>query len=328
MTVLAPILEGFFTERLSQRRVSAHTVASYRDTFRLLLRYANQHLSVPPSSLDMADLDAAFVAGFLDYLEHERGNSLATRNNRLAAIHSLFRYAALHCPEHAALIARVLAIPPKRVNSTIVSFLTRTEVDALLAGPDRATILGRRDHAVLLTAVQTGMRVSELTALTCADTDFGPAPNLHCLGKGRKHRRIPLTRPIARLLRDWLDDRHADPHDPLFPNRAGRRLSTDAVADLLAKHAAAAATRCSTLNSKIISPHVLRHTCAMNLLQSGVDLATIALWLGHATTKATAIYLHADLALKEQALARTAPQAIGRRRYQPDDALLAFLEAM
>lgn len=328
MTALAPVLETFFTGRLAQRQASPHTVASYRDTFCLLLHYAQQRLGKPPSALDLSDLDAPFVGAFLDHLEHDRGNSLATRNNRLAAIHSLFRYAALRCPEHAALLARVLAIPPKRLDSTIVCFLTRPEIDALLAGPDRATFLGRRDHALLLTAIQTGLRVAELTGLTRADTELGPGANVHCVGKGRKKRRIPLTTPTARLLRDWLDERHAAPADPLFPNRAGGRLSSDAVADLLAKHVQTASQRCPSLTSKTVSPHTLRHTCAMNLLHSGVDLATIALWLGHTTTKATAVYLHADLALKEQALARTAPPTVGRRRYRPPDAVLAFLEAL
>lgn len=328
MTALAPLLEGFFTERLTQCRASGHTIASYRDTWCLLLRYADQELHIPPSRLDLANLDAGFVAAFLDHLEHQRGNSLATRNNRLAAIHSMFGYAALRCPEHAALIARVLAIPHKRADSTIVCFLTRDEVDALLAAPDRATSLGRRDHALLLTAVQTGMRVSELTGLTCADADLGPAANLHCFGKGRKHRRVPLTRPTARLLRDWLREDRAAGTDPLFPTRAGGPLSTDAVADLLAKHVTVAAQSCPTLITKIVTPHVLRHTCAMNLLRSGVDIATIALWLGHSSTKATGIYLHADLELKAQALARIAPPTIGRRRYQPTDAVLAFLEAL
>lgn len=328
MTALAPILEAYFTERLAQRNASGHTVASYRDTFCLLLRYADRRLGTPPSALDITDANAPMIAAFLDHLEHDRGNSLTTRNNRLAAIHSLFRYTALRCPEHAALIARVLAIPPKRVDSTIVCFLDTTEVDALLASPDRATHLGRRDHALLLTSVQTGMRVSELTGLSCADAEFGPAASVHCLGKGRKHRSIPLTRPTARLLRDWLADRHAAQTDPLFPNRAGGPLSTDAVADLLTKHVAVAAQHRPSLASKIVSPHTLRHTCAMNLLHAGVDLATIALWLGHATTKATAVYMHADLALKEQALARTAPPTVGRRRYKPDDTVLAFLEAL
>ncbi len=328
MTALAPVLEAFFTDRLAQRRASSHTVASYRDTLCLLLRYAERQLGTPPSSLDLTDVDAPFVGSFLNHLEHERGNSLSTRNNRLAAIHALFRYAALRCPEHAALITRVLAIPPKRGDSTIVCFLSRPEIDALLASPDRASFLGRRDHALLLTAVQTGMRVAELTGLTCADTEFGPAATLHCLGKGRKHRSVPLTRPTARLLRDWLDERHAAATDPLFPNRAGGRLSTDAVADLLTKHVATAAQQCPTLASKTVSPHTLRHSCAMNLLRAGVDLATIALWLGHATTKATGVYLHADLTLKQQALARTAPPTIGRRRYKPSDAVLTFLEAL
>lgn len=328
MTALAPLLETFFTERLAQRQASGHTVASYRDTFCLLLRYAEQRLSIAPARLDFADVDAPFIAGFLNHLEHERGNSLATCNNRLAAIHSLFRHAALRCPEHAALIARVLAVPPARRDSTIVCFLSPPEIDALLASPDRITALGRRDHALLLTAVQTGLRVAELTGLTCSDTELGAGANLRCLGKGRKHRRVPLTRPTARLLRDWLAERHAAPNDPLFPNRAGGRLSTDAVADLLSKHVTTAAKQCPSLTGKHVSPHTLRHTCAMNLLHAGVDLATIGLWLGHATTKATSIYLHADLALKEQALARTAPPAVGQQRYQPTDTLLTFLESL
>ncbi|MGB8381087.1 MAG: tyrosine-type recombinase/integrase [Dermatophilaceae bacterium] len=328
MTALAPTLEAYFTDRLAQRQASPHTVASYRDTFCLLLRFTQRQLGRAPSMLDFADLDAPLVGAFLDHLEHDRGNSLATRNNRLAAIHSLFHYAALRCPEHAALIARVLAIPAKRLDSRLVCFLTPPEVDTLLAAPDQNNVLGRRDHALLLTAVQTGLRVTELTGLNCADAELGPGANVRCVGKGRKERRIPLTRPTARLLRNWLHERHAAPADPLFPSRVGGRLSSDAVADLLAKHVATAARLCPSLTSKIVSPHTLRHTCAMNLLHSGVDLATIALWLGHATTKATDVYLHADLALKEQALARTAPQTVGRRRYQPADAVLAFLEAL
>jgi integrase/recombinase XerD len=328
MTALAPTLEAYFTDRLAQRHASPHTVASYRDTFCLLLRFAQRRLGKAPSMLDFADLDAPLVGAFLEYLEHDRGNSLATRNNRLAAIHSLYRYAALRCPEHAALIARVLAIPAKRLDSRLVCFLTPPEVDTLLAVPDQTSVLGRRDHALLLTAVQTGLRVSELTGLTCADAELGPGANVRCLGKGRKERRIPLTRPTARLLRSWLHERHAAPAHPLFPTRAGGPLSSDAVADLLAKHVATAARQCPSLTSKNVTPHTLRHTCAMNLLHSGVDPATIALWLGHATTKATDVYLHADLALKEQALARTAPQTVGRHRYRPADAVLAFLESL
>ena len=326
MSLIAPVLQAYFTERLAQRQASPHTVGSYRDTFCLLLRFAQQRLSTPPSKLDFSDIDAAFVGAFLDHLEHDRGNSATTRNNRLAAVHSLYSYAALRCPEHAALIGRVLAIPPKRVSSTLVSFLTPAETDALLASPDRATFRGRRDHALLLVAVQTGLRVSELTSLVCNDAELGTGANLRCTGKGRKQRRTPLTHPTARIVSDWLTERHATPTDPLFPNRAGGPLSSDAVADLLAKHVATATDRCPSLKTKRVSPHTLRHTCAMTLLHAGVDTSTIALWLGHAGTKATQAYLHADLALKEAALARTAPPEINRERYRPPDDLLDFLE--
>lgn len=328
MTALAPILQAYFTQRLAQRQASPHTVASYRDTFSLLLRFAQQHLGKPPSRLDVTDVDAALVGAFLDHLETGRRNSAATRNNRLAAVHSLFSYAALRCPEHAATIGQVLAIPAKRTDTTIVSFLTTVEVQALLASPDRATRPGRRDYVLLLVAVQTGLRVSELTGLTCGDVTLGAGANLRCRGKGRKERCTPLTRPTARVVRDWLTERHGEPTDPLFPNRAGGRLSADAAADLLAKHLATAADRCPSLKAKRVSPHTLRHTAAMTLLRAGVDTSTIALWLGHAGTKATQVYLHADLALKEAALARTAPPTVGRVRYQPPDQLLAFLESL
>jgi integrase/recombinase XerD len=328
MTALAPILQAYFTERLAQRQASPHTVASYRDTFSLLLRFAQQRLSKPPSRLEFTDVDASFVGAFLDHLETERGNCAATRNNRLAAIHSLFSYAALRCPEHAATIGRVLAIPPKRTDSTVVSFLSGDEVQAILASPDRATWFGRRDHGLLLVAVQTGLRVSELTGLTRGDVTLGTGANLRCRGKGRKERRTPLTRPAARLIGHWLTENRGQSTDPLFPNRAGGQLSSDAVADLLAKHVVTAADRCPSLKAKRVSPHTLRHTAAMTLLHAGVDTSTIALWLGHAGTKATQIYLHADLALKQAALARTAPPAVGPARYHPTDDLLAFLESL
>jgi integrase/recombinase XerD len=328
VTALAPILQAYFTERLAQRHASPHTVASYRDTFSLLLRFAQQRLSKPPSRLEFTDVDASFVGAFLDHLETERGNCAATRNNRLAAIHSLFSYAALRCPEHAATIGRVLAIPPKRTDSTVVSFLSGDEVQAILASPDRATWFGRRDHGLLLVAVQTGLRVSELTGLTRGDVTLGTGANLRCRGKGRKERRTPLTRPAARLIGHWLTENRGQSTDPLFPNRAGGQLSSDAVADLLAKHVVTAADRCPSLKAKRVSPHTLRHTAAMTLLHAGVDTSTIALWLGHAGTKATQIYLHADLALKQAALARTAPPAVGPARYHPTDDLLAFLESL
>ena len=326
MTSLAPILQGFFTERLAQRRASQHTVAAYRDTFRLLLRYAQQQLGRPPSALDLANIDTDLVGGFLDHLQANRNNSIGTRNARLAAIHSLFGYAALRCPEHALLIQRVLAIPLKQTDSTDVCFLTRAETDALLAVPDRSVPLGRRDHMLLLVAIQTGLRVSELTSLTCGDAELGTGAHLRCTGKGRKQRCTPLTRPTARLLQCWLTDRNAAPSDPLFPSRTGGHLSRDAVADLINKYVPAAAAVCPTLASKNVTPHTMRHTAAMTLLHAGVDTSTIALWLGHANTKATDVYLHADMALKEKALARTAPRVQDTRRYRPTDSLLAFLE--
>ena len=326
MTSLAPIMQGFFTDRLADRRASEHTVAAYRDTFRLLLHHAQAELGRPPAALDLADIDADFVGGFLNHLETNRGNSITTRNARLAAIHSLFHYAALRCPEHALLIQRVLAIPQKRRDSTDVCFLTRAETDALLVVPDQSTPQGRRDHLLLLVAIQTGLRVSELTSLTCADAELGTGAHLRCTGKGRKQRATPLTRSTARLLQRWITDRHAAPTDPVFPNRAGGHLSRDAVADLLAKHIPAAARICPTLASKNVTPHTLRHTAAMALLHAGIDSSTIALWLGHASTKATDVYIHADMATKEKALARTAPPNTGTRRYRPGDTLLTFLE--
>jgi integrase len=328
MSALAPVIEGFFTTRLAQRRASPATVAAYRDTLRLLLVFAQNRLHKAPSALEVPDVDAKLVGAFLDYLETERGNSARTRNLRLTALHSLFAYAALRCPEHGECIARVLAIPPKRAESTLVSFLTRSETLALLAIPDRASALGRRDHALMLVAVQSGLRVSELTALCWADISYGPGAHLRVLGKGRKERVVPLTRSTARMLHAWQRARRAGPEDPVFPTHLGGRMSPDAVADLVDKHVLVAACRCPSLATKRVTPHTLRHTCAMNMLQAGIGITTIALWLGHSSTRATEVYLHADLALKQQALARTAPTPAAQHRYRPTDSLLAFLEAL
>jgi site-specific recombinase XerD len=279
MTSLAPILQAFFTERLiGQRRASAHTINSYRDTFRLLLAYADAHLNIRPSQLRLEDLDAPFLSGFLTHLESDRGNSARTRNARLTAIRSLFRFAALRAPEQAALIARVLAIPERKTDRALVCFLTRLETQALLDSPDRDTASGRRDHALLTLAVQTGLRVSEITALGCADLVLTAGPHVRCFGKGRKERITPLTPQTAAVLRGWLAERAAQPGDLLFPGRYGGALSTDAVALLVGKQARAAALSCPSLRTKTVTPHVLRHTCAMTLLEAGVDLATIALW--------------------------------------------------
>jgi site-specific recombinase XerD len=329
MSALAPTLQAFFTDRLlTQRQASPRTVAAYRDTLRLLLRFAQHRTGRPPCRLDLADLDADLVVAFLTHLEHDRRNGVRTRNARLAAIHSLFRFAALRHPEHVELIARVLDIPTKRYDRALVCFLTPAEVDALLAAPDRSTWLGRRDHALLALAVQTGLRVSELTSLTAADLHLGDGPHVRCHGKGRKERATPLTRQTVAVLRSWTHERAGAASDPLFPTRQGHPLSADAIQWLLAKHVTTAARSCPSLRGKNVSPHILRHTCAVNLLRAGVDIATIALWLGHADIRATQIYLHADLALKERALARTTPPNIAPGRYRPSDPLLAFLDAL
>jgi site-specific recombinase XerD len=329
MSALAPTLQGFFTERLlTQRQASPNTVASYRDTFRLLLAYAQSRTGKTPSKLQLEDLDAVVIGAFLDHLERDRHNSVRTRNTRLAAVHSLFAYAALRHPDHAALIQRVLAIPTKRTDRQLVSFLTRDETDALLAAPDHDTWTGRRDHALLLVAVQTGLRVTELISLTCADVELGTGAHLRCHGKGRKERITPLTTQACRVLRVWLTERRGEPSDPLFPSRRRGPLSRDAVALLVAKHTEVAARCCPSLRGKTVTPHVLRHTCAMSLLAVGVDISVIALWLGHEGIETTQIYLHADLAIKERALARTAPAGTTTGRYRAPDTLLAFLDSL
>ena len=281
----------------------------------------------PPSRLSWDDLDADTISEFLDQLETDRHNSTRTRNARLTAIRSLFTYAALQHPEHAALIARVLAIPPKRFDKTSVSFLDDREVIALLAAPDRATWQGRRDHTLLLVAIQTGLRISELLGLDCGDITLGTGAHLRCEGKGRKHRAVPLTAPVQAALRVWLTERRGLPDDPVFPTRTGRRLSRDAVQRRVTVHATTAATRCPSLQGRKLSPHVFRHT-SVNLLHAGVDTTVIALWLGHADVRSTNAYLHADLAIKERALARVTPITSTPGRYHPPDRLLAFLEAL
>jgi integrase/recombinase XerD len=329
VSALAPTLEAFFTDRLiKQRHASQHTIAAYRDTIRLLLRFAAEHTGTPPSDLDITDLDAPLIGAFLDHLEHERGNSVRTRNARLAAIRSLFRYAALNHPEHAATIQRVLSIPSKRFERALVSFLTEPELDALLTAPDLTTWTGRRDHALILLAAQTGLRASELIGLSRSDLHLGHGAHVNCVGKGRKQRITPLTMSTVTTLREWLREREGQPADPLFPTRTGTALSRDALEHRLAKHAATATQHCPQLHAKRITAHVLRHTAAMRLLQAGVDTSVIALWLGHEQAETTQIYLHADLALKEQALARTQPLDVTPGRYRPPDTLLAFLEAL
>ena len=286
MTALASTLQAFFTDRLTrQKNASPHTVSAYRDTLRLLLMFATRQTGRTPTLLHIEDLDAPLVGAFLDHLEHERGNSLRSRNTRLAAIHSLFRFAALRHPDHAALIARVLAIPPKRCDRAVISFLTDEEIDALLAAPDTSQWIGRRDHTLLIVAIQTGLRVSELTGLCCHDIHLGPGAYLQCLGKGRKQRCTPLTSQTVAVLQAWLKERQGRPEDPLFPTSRGRPLSRDAVALLVTKHANTSQRRCPSIRTKTVTPHVLRHSTAMRLLQAGVDTSVIALWLGCAARR-------------------------------------------
>jgi integrase/recombinase XerD len=329
MSALAPTLQAFFTERLlRQRNASPHTIAAYRDTWRVLLSYAAEQTGMSPSALDLADLDAALVGAFLDHLEHERGNSARTRNARLAAIHSLFRYAALHHPEHAENITRVLSIPPKRFDRALITYLSEPEIDALLAACDQTTWTGRRDHVLLLLAVQTGLRVSELIGLTVRDVHLGHGAHVACHGKGRKDRITPLTSSTSAALQGWLNEHTSDPASPLFTGRRGRPLSRDAVEHRIAHYANKAAGGCPSLHGKKVTAHALRHTTAMRLLHAGVDTSVIALWLGHVSVDTTQIYLHADLELKEKALARTRPPTSRHGRYQPPDTLIAWLEAL
>lgn len=329
MTALAPTLQAFFTDRLAhQVGASAHTITAYRDTWRLLLTFTATRIGIAPTKLDIADVDAALVATFLDHLEAERGNSIRTRNGRLAAIHSTFTFAALRHPEHAASIAQVLAIPPKRYDRTEVTYLTAPEVTALLEAPDRSTWTGRRDRAWMLLAVTSGLRVSELTALTRDDLNLATGPHVLCHGKGRRDRATPVTTEAVAVLRHWTKELRPADAVPLFPTRTGNPMSRDAVAARLNLHAAVATSVCPSLSGKTVTPHVLRHTAAMRLLHAGVDVATIALWLGHASSETTQIYLHADLALKERAIARTTPTGTKPGRYQPGDRLLAFLEGL
>jgi site-specific recombinase XerD len=329
MTLIAATLQSFFTDRLAQQRqASPRTIAAYRDTMRLLLAFVHEQSGKLPSQLDWDDVDAAVITGFLNHLERDRHNSTRTRNVRLTAIRSLFSYAALRHPEHALAIQRVLAIPPKRFDKRIVRFLNAAEIDALIAAPDQSRWEGRRDRVLLLLAVQTGLRVSELTGLNCNDVTLAPGANVRCEGKGRKQRAVPLSTPAATLLRSWLRERDGRPADPLFPTRTGRRLSRDAIALRVSTHAAAAALRCPTLAGKKIHPHVLRHSCAMGLLHAGVDTSVIALWLGHAGVRSTDPYVHADINIKEKALALTTPAQARPGRYRPTDKVLAFLESL
>jgi site-specific recombinase XerD len=323
------LLQAYFTERLmGQRNASPHTIASYRDTFRLLIAFAERCLKKPPTKLSLEDLDAPFILRFLNSLEKERGNTPQTRNCRLAVIHSFFTYASLQEPASGLVAQRVLAIQSKRCVKNPVGYLTRVEVDALLDAPDLTTWAGRRDRTLLLLAVETGLRVSELVSLRWQDVVFGTGAHVICTGKGRKTRCVPLRKETEAAMHSWKQEQDGQPAEPVFPNARGRAFSRDGVEYLLSIHANTASTKCPSLKNKRVSPHVLRHSLAMNLLEHGVDCSVIALWLGHESLETTQIYLHANLALTEQALAKTEAFKGQASRYHPPDQLRTFLESL
>lgn len=323
------LLQRFFTERLvAQQRASAHTVASYRDCFRLLLGFATRSLGKEASAIALEDLDAALISRFLDHLEHDRGNSARSRNVRLAALHSFFRYVAMNEPAHLLHCQRVLAIPAKRHERKSVGFLDEGDIAALLEAPDLTQWIGRRDRALLLVATQTGLRVSELTGLRREDVSLDAGAHVRCRGKGRKHRATPLRKDAVAVLKTWMAENDGPPSAPLFPSSRGGPLSRDAVEALLSRHLARASERRPSLKEKKATPHTLRHSTAMAFLQHGVDRSVIALWLGHESAETTQIYLHADMGLKERALAHTSPTKQAPARYRPGDQLLAFLEGL
>jgi len=330
MTVmtLPALIQRFFTDRLCvQMEASRHTIASYRDTFRLLLRYAGARLGKPPVAITVGDIDVDLVADFLVHTETARGNCARSRNTRLAAIRSFFRYVAMTDPTWLLHCQRILAMPNKRYVKRAVTFLDADEIAALLAAPDRTTWAGRRDHALLLLAVQTGLRASELVGLTCADVVLGPGAHIRCMGKGRKERATPLRRDTAKLLAAWIGN-DTEESRPLFPSIRGERLSRDALEHLVRKHCLTASRTCPSIAAKRVTPHTLRHSTAMDLLHHGVDQAVIALWLGHESVETTQVYIHADMRLKEKALARVAAPDVPTGRFQPDDQLLVFLEGL
>jgi len=323
------LVQQFFSEYLiNQRESSSHTVASYRDCFSLLLHYAQNHYHKPVASIELEHLNAQFIAGFLTHLEKDRGVCIRSRNQRLAAIHSFFHHIALYVPERSELIRQVLAIPAKRYQRKVVTFLDDHEIDCLLKAPDRSTWIGGRDHALLMLMIQTGLRLSEVTRLCCRDLNLSLGPYVRCTGKGRKERCTPLTKQMVKVLKSWFAANKFEQTDPVFPNTNGGVMSADAVQYLLSKYVTAVGENCPSLTRKRVSPHVLRHTAAMQLLEAGIDHAMIALWLGHESVETTQIYLEASLSLKEKLLESFAPVTVQRGRFVADAGLLSFLRAI
>ena len=329
MKTISLLLTQFFTERLiQQKQVSPNTISSYRDTFKLLLQFTKQRLGKEPSSLIVEEIDAPLISDFLKDLEEKRGISARTRNLRLTAIRSFFRYIAYELPDCSDLIQRILAIPSKSYTRIQICYLNREEVDALLDAPDQQTWSGRRDHAWIFLAVQAGLRISELTNLSHLDVNLNTGSYVHVLGKGRKERCTPITKEVKKVLKNWIRETASDGEKILFPSCRGKRLSNDGIQYLLKKHVATASKKCPSLCSKRISPHVLRHTSAMELLHAGVDTSVIALWLGHESVETTQVYLEVDLAMKKKILEKTSPHSGKSSHYKPNDALLEFLKAL
>ena len=322
-------VQRFFTERLAnQLKASPNTITSYRDTFRLLLRYAADRVQRAPTELLVADVDADLVGMFLADIEKTRNNSVRSRNTRLSAIRSFFKYVSVNEPQLLHHCQRVLAMSAKRYDKRAIDYLTRTEIEAVIAAPDLSTWHGRRDRTLLALALQTGLRVSELTNLSRGDIVLGAGAHVRCMGKGRKERATPIRKDAAKVLRDWLAESGGAETDPLFVSNRGERLSRDAIERIVSRHVVVGARQCPSLNKKRVTPHVLRHSAAMELLQNGVNRTVIALWLGHESVETTQMYIHADMQLKEKAMARTQPVEAPPGRYRPDDDLLAFLEAL
>ncbi|MGA9723646.1 MAG: tyrosine-type recombinase/integrase [Candidatus Binatus sp.] len=322
-------LQRFFSERLAtQLHASPNTVTSYRDSFRLLLKYAADRLERAPTALQIADIDADLVGDFLTFVETRRGNGARSRNTRLSAIRSFFAYVAVNEPQLLHHCQKVLAMPSKRYEKRTIDYLTNAEIEALIGAADLTTRSGRRDRMLLLLALQTGLRVSELISLTCGDVALGTGAHVRCMGKGRKERSTPLRKDCTQALRVWLSERGGADNEPLFASNRGDRLSRDAVERIVRKHVELAAETCPTLRGKRVTPHVLRHSAAMQLLQNGVDRTVIALWLGHESVESTQMYVHADIQIKEQAMAKTMSVAVSASRYRPNDELLAFLEGL
>ena len=325
----AGLLNRFFTTYLcQQRQASPHTITSYRDTFRLLVTFAWDHLDKAPQDLSVDDIDSGFIGEFLTHIETDRGNHPRTRNTRLSAIRSLMRFIALQDPRHAFLVQKVLAIPDKRYTRRPIDYLDSDEIGAVLQAPDQSTWVGRRDHVLLLLAVQTGMRASELITLKYEDVHLGKGAHIRCHGKGRKERCVPLRHDSIVAMEAWIEEQCGKPNEPVFVNQRGRPLQHDNINYLVTKNVTTARIESTTLRNKRITPHSLRHTCAMAMLQDKVDLATIALWLGHDKVETTYIYVHANLKMKEEAMAKTTASGTAVERYQPEDRVLAFLNSL